>query len=292
MISNRQTTSGRIRNRSWARTVAMVAGAASALIASPTTVASTDSSPSYPVAFDQPAASAAVIPLTPLTDVASIDATVTINASGTVNGKPTQGELTAILTTNDEDRSRVEVTGSLLGDVIAQVGGNALKLFRPNRVSLYAVPEGTYAVLSSLFDLCVVPEDSSTADTFDQLSPQRLLATLTSSDVARGTFVGDETLNGVPVKHYVIDGDAFLAAAKASADPNVSAFAESLHSASDADLYLAADTGYPVAYRGGFSGTFEPLNFDGDLTVAVDVTSLNANTPVDVPGACDHPVSR
>ncbi len=30
------------------------------------------------------------------------------------------------------------------------------------------------------------------------------------SDVARGTLVGDESLNGVAVKHYVIDGPTFL----------------------------------------------------------------------------------
>jgi len=36
---------------------------------------------------------------------------------------------------------------------------------------------------------------------------------LTSSDVARGKLVGAETLNGAPVKRYVINGDAFLAAA-------------------------------------------------------------------------------
>jgi hypothetical protein len=251
-----------------------------------------DHSPSARNAFDQPASSPGPIPVTSLAGLGSIDATVTITADGTVNGKPTQGDLTATLTTNDEGRSKVEVTGSLLGDVVAQVGGSALKLFRPNRLSLYAVPEGTYAVLSSLFDVCVVPEDASTAGALDQLSPQRLLTTLTSGDVARGTFVGDETLNGVAVKHYLVDGATFLAAAQASSDPDLSAFAQTLRSVSDADLYVAADTGYPVAYQGGFSGTFDPLSFDGDLTLSAELTSVGANTPVTVPGACDHPISR
>ncbi|MET0773701.1 MAG: hypothetical protein ABWZ82_11490 [Candidatus Limnocylindrales bacterium] len=244
------------------------------------------------MAFDQPAPSAAPIPVASLAGLGSLDATVTITVDGTVDGKPTQGDLTAALTTNDEGRSKVEVTGSLLGDVVAQVGGSALNLFRPDRLSLYAVPEGTYAVLSSLLDMCVVPEDATTAGALDQLSPQRLLTTLTSGDVARGTFLGDETLNGMAVKHYLIDGDTFLTAARASSDPDLSAFAASLRSVSDADLYVAADTGYPVAYRGGFSGTFEPLSFDGDLTVSAELTSVGANTPVTLPGACDHPISR
>ena len=38
------------------------------------------------------------------------------------------------------------MTGSLLGDVVARVGGSAVKLFRPKKVSIYSVPEGTYVV--------------------------------------------------------------------------------------------------------------------------------------------------
>ncbi len=78
--------------------------------------------------------------------------------------------------------------------------------------------------------------------------------------------MGEETIDGVPVSHYSIDGAAFLAAAQASADPNVQAFAASITSASDADLYVSA-AGYPVAYRGSFVGAFAPLAFEGDLTV-------------------------
>jgi hypothetical protein len=241
--------------------------------------------------FQQPASPGEPIPITPLTGVTSLDATVVLNAAGTVDGKPTTGDLTAKLTTNDQAMSQIDVTGSLLGDVVSKVGGSAVKLFRPSKTSVYVVPEGAYAVVSGLFDVCVKAKDSSAIDALDQLSPQGLMTILTSSDVARGTFVGDEDLNGTPVKHYVINGEAFLAAAKASSDPTVNTFAQSLTSATDADLYVAADTGYPVAYRGGFSGTFEPLKFDGDLTVQIDVTGINDNTPVTLPGACDHPVS-
>jgi len=241
--------------------------------------------------FQEQASPGGVIPLTPLTGLTSLDATVTINVDGTVNGKPTQGDLTAILTSNDQYMSQIDVTGSLLGAVVAQVGGSAVSLFRPSKVSVYTVPEGTYAVVTGLLDLCVKPKDSTATAALDQLSPQSLMATLTNSDVARGTFVGDETLNGTPVKHYVIDGGAFLAAAQASSDPNLHLFGQSLRSATDADLYVAADGGYPVAYRGGYSGTFEPLTFDGDFTVQVDLTGINNNTPVTLPAACDKPIS-
>ena len=243
------------------------------------------------MAFQQQASTGEPIPLSPLTDLTSFDATVVIEADGTVDGEPTQGDLTVELSTNDQAMSRFDITGSLLGDVVAQVGGKAVSLFRPESVSVYTVPEGTFAVVAGLFDVCVKVEDPEVTEVLAQLSPQFLLSTLTSSDVARGTFAGDETLDGTPVEHYVIDGEAFIAAAQGSADPQVSSFAQSLLSATDADVYVAADGRYPVAYRGGFGGTFEPLEFDGDLTVQIDLTGVNGNTDVVLPSSCDTPIS-
>ncbi len=232
------------------------------------------------------------IPMTSLADLTSLDAVVTITADGSMNGKQMSGDLTATLTSNDQQQSQIDVTGSLLGPVAAQVGGKLVGLFRPNEVSAYTLSDSTYIVVSGLTDVCVKPTDNVATEALGQLSPQTLMETLTSSDVARGRFVGDETLDGAAVKHYVIDGTQFLAAAQsASTDPAVQAFAESLLSAGDADLYVSADTGYPVSYRGSFSGTYEPLELDGDFTVQIDLTAVNANTLVELPGACDHPIA-
>jgi hypothetical protein len=99
-------------------------------------------------------------------------------------------------------------------------------------------------------------------------------------------------LNGRAVKHYVIDGNAFLAAAQQSADPNVRTFGQALRSAQDADLDVDAQGGYPVAFRGSYSGTFDPLKFDGDFSVQIDLTGVNTNTPVNLPPACNNPISR
>lgn len=258
--------------------VATVIAALSFVVASSSAVAGADAPAGDP------------IPLTPLSGITSLEATVNIGVDGSVDGEPTQGDLTAQLTSH-AGASRIDVTGSLLGEVVAQVGGSAVNLFRPKKVSVYAVPEGTYVVLDALIDVCVKPGDSKATQALDQLSPQVLMDSLTGSDVARGTFVGDEDLDGMPVKHYVIDGDEFLAAASASSDPNVTLFAQSLQSATDADLYVSADDGYPVAYRGGFGGAFEPLKFEGDLTVQIDLTSINAGSEITLPGSCDRPIT-
>ena len=109
--------------------------------------------------------------------------------------------------------------------------------------------------------------------------------------MARGKLVGKEILNGRPVLHYIIDGDTFLAAAKKSSDPQLKAFAEGLWAAEDADLYVDVQGGYPVAFRGGYSGAYEPLKFAGVFEVQIELTGVNTNTPVELPPSCNDPIS-
>ena len=154
------------------------------------------------------------------------------------------------------------------------------------------MPQGTYIVANGLFPVCVKTATADATGTLDDVSPQGLLQMLTNSDVARGTLSGEEVLNGQIVNHYVIDGEAFLAAAQASSDPKLKAFGEALWSAGDADLYLDSKTGYPVAFRNSYSGTYEPLKFEGDFDVQIELTGVNNNTPVKLPAACNNPISR
>ena len=233
-----------------------------------------------------------VIPLKPIAGLTSLNATVKLDVNGLINGKRAQGDLTALLTTNDQGKSQITVSGSLLGDIAAEVGGSLVGLFTPSKVDIYKMPDGVYVVINGLFPVCVKPKDVKATTALDEMSPQSLLSMLTSTDVARGKLVGEETLNGVPVKHYVINGDAFLAAAQKSSDPKLKAFGESLWSAEDADLYVDAKGGYPVAFSGSYSGEYEPLKFEGDFNVQVELTGVNTNTPVNLPASCNKPISR
>ena len=232
-----------------------------------------------------------VIPLKSIDNLPSLNATVKIEVNGLINGKRAQGDLNAVLTTNDQKKSQVTVTGSLLGDIAAQVGGSLVGLFTPSKVDLYKVPDGAYIVVNGLLPICIKPKLSESTTALDDLSPQSLLSMLTSSDVARGKLVGEETLNGILVKHYVLNGEAFLAAAQKSSDPKLKAFAEALWSAEDADLYIDAKGGYPVAFSGSFSGEYEPLKFEGDFTVDIQLTGMNTNTPVNLPSSCNKPIT-
>ena len=233
-----------------------------------------------------------VIPLKSIAELSSLNATVTIDVNGLIDGQRAQGDLTALLATNDQGKSKVTVSGGLLGDIAAQVGGSVVGLFTPSKVDLYKVPQGAYVVVNGLFPLCVKPDAANATEALDKLSPSGLLDMLTSSDVARGELVGEETLNGVPVKHYVIDGDAFLVAAQNSADPQLRAFGEALWSAENIHLYVDAAGGYPVALSGSYSGAFEPLKFEGDFDVAIELTDVNANNRIDLPSSCNKPISR
>jgi hypothetical protein len=232
------------------------------------------------------------IPLQSLEGLTSLNATVNLDVNGLIDGKRTEGNLTGLLATNDQKKSRITVSGGLLGELAAKVGGSLVGLFTPSKVDIYKVPDGTYIVVNGLFPMCIKPKALNATAALDDMSPKSLLTMLTSSDVARGKFVGNETLNGVPVKHYVINGDAFLAAARKSSDPKLREFGQALWSAEDADLYLDAKTGYPIAFSGQYSGSYDPLKFQGDFGVQLEVTGVNTNPAVDLPSSCNNPISQ
>ncbi len=232
-----------------------------------------------------------VIPIKPISGLTSLDATAQIQVNGLINGKRAVGDLNAVLSTNDKGMSRITVTGGLLGQVATQVGGSLVGLFTPSSVDIYKSPQGTYIVVNSLFPVCVKPADSKATAQIDDMSPQSLLGMLTNSDVARGRLVGQEKLNGQTVNHYVIDGDTFLAAAQKSKNLQLKAFGDALWSAEDADLYVDAKGGYPVAFFGSYSGAYDPLKFEGDFDVQIELTGINANTPVSLPAACNKPIT-
>jgi hypothetical protein len=231
------------------------------------------------------------IPLKPLSGLTSLDATVNLSTNGMLSDKRVQGDLTATVSTNNQGSSKIVVTGPLLGDIVAQVGGSAMSLFTPSQVQIYKVPEGTYIVVKSLFDVCIKPKAANSTEAMDQMNPQKLMDMFTSKDVARGTFAGNETLKGAAVKHYVIDGPTFLAAAQNSKDKTLSTFGKSLWSAKNTDLYVSS-AGYPVALQGSYSGLFDPLKFQGDFDVQIEVTGVNQNTPIKLPSSCNNPISQ
>ena len=233
-----------------------------------------------------------VIPLKSIAGLTSLNATVDINVNGLINGQRAQGDLNAVLTTNDQGKSQATISGSLLGQLATQVGGSLVGLFTPSSVDVYKVPKGTYVVVNSFFPVCVKPADPKATAALDDMSPQGMMSMLTSSDVARGKYIGEETLNGVKVKHYVVNGETFLTAAQNSSDPKLKAFGDALWTAEDADLYVDSKGGYPVAFSGSYSGEYEPLKFQGDFTVDIQLTGVNTNTPVNLPASCNKPISQ
>ena len=231
------------------------------------------------------------IPLTPLGDLTSLEATATLSATGSMMGEEIAGDLLVQLVGDEQGQYRVDITGDLLGPVAAQVGGKLVKLFRPKQVSVYVVEDGNYVVVSGLTDLCVKTEDTATTEALSQLSPRTLMTILTDSDVANGSLVGPESLDGVPVDHYVIDGPDFLTAARASSEPTVQTFGQALRDAGDAAIYIDAETGYPVRYEGAFSGAYEPVGLDGDFSVRLDLAKVGTDSIVTLPKACATPIS-
>jgi hypothetical protein len=100
----------------------------------------------------------AVIPMKSIDGLSSLDANVSLNVNGLINGERAQGDLTAVVTTNDQGKSKINVSGGLLGQIAAQVGGSLVGLFTPSNVDIFKVPQGTYVVVNGLFPLCAKPE--------------------------------------------------------------------------------------------------------------------------------------
>jgi hypothetical protein len=229
------------------------------------------------------------IPLKSISDLTSLNATVKINANGLIKDQRTQGDLTAELTTSEQG-SKITVTGPLLGDIAAQVGGSLVGLFTPSSIDIYKVPQGNYIVVNSLIPVCIKPSSPKATAAFDELSPQNLLGMFTNSDVARGKLADKMTVNGVPVNHYVINGEAFLTAAQKSQDEKLKAFGDALWKAKDADLYVDAKGGYPLAFSGSYSGSYDPLKFQGDFDVQIELTGINQGASVKLPAVCNKPI--
>ncbi len=252
--------------------------------------ASTLSAPVAPVALPAPLPGEP-IPLRPITDLTSFNATVRLDVNGRIDGKRAQGQLTGVML-NNQDKNRITVSGGLLRTLAAKLGGPLAGLVTPPKLDIYAVPDGAYIFVDALFTACIKPKVLNASGWLQQVSPQGLLILLTDGDVARGKLVGEVTLNGVRVKHYVIDGDAFLAAARKSQHPKLRTFGEGLRSAEDADVYVDAKSGYPVAFRGKYTGEYAPIGLDGNLGVQIDLTGINTAPAVDLPALCNKPLDR
>ncbi len=232
-----------------------------------------------------------VIPLKPVTGLSSLTATAKINANGLINNENAQGDLNAVIATNNKGESKITVTGSLLGTIAAQVGGSVVGLFTPSSVDIYKVPQGNFIVVNSLFTVCIKPSDPAATEAMGEFSPQGMMSMLTNREVARGKLVGQESYNGAILDHYVLNGDAFLAAAKKSRDPKLKSFGDALWDAGDADLYVDAEGRYPVAFQNEFSGSYDPLKFEGNFDVSIQLTGVNTNPAITLPAACNNPIT-
>lgn len=236
-----------------------------------------------------PTSASEPIPLQGIEHLDSFEALVDLAVNGLTRSERTQGDLKGVMVVNGP-ASKVTVSGSLLGEIAAQIGGSIIGLFTPASVDLYKMPGSAYIVISEPFAMCIKPNAPKAIAVLDELSPESLLLLLTGSDVARGRLVGELTLHGRRVNHYIIDGDAFVQAARASADPRLRAFGEGLWSAGDADLFIDAVAGFPVAFQGAYRGVFEPLRFQGEFAVRIELTGVNTNKPVELPASCDAPI--
>ena len=268
--------------------LALVLGAAG--VAAPTLSTVTLSALAAPTKSPTPPSDA--IPLKPISDLKSLNATVELNVNGLIDGERAQGDLTGLLTANDQKKSKITISGSLLGDIAAQVGGSLVGLFTPSKVDLYKVPDGAFVVLGGLLPVCIKPDVPKATETLDEMSPASLLSMLTNSDVARGEFVGNETLNGRPGQALCSGWRGLSWPRPRRATMSNSSPLPTRCGRRKTPIFRGREGGLPVAFRGSFSGEYEPLGFEGDFDVNIELTDINTNSPVSLPKACNKPISQ
>ena len=74
------------------------------------------------------------IPLKSIEGLSSLNATVKLDVNGKINGKKTKGDLDALLASNDQKKSKITVSGSLLGPSPPRSAGRCSVCSRPPRL--------------------------------------------------------------------------------------------------------------------------------------------------------------
>jgi hypothetical protein len=156
--------------------------------------------------------------------------------------------------------------------------------------AVYRLSGGSYLLYQFASDTyidCVKLSDPDAQDPFYQhQTPFESLLQMTQRFLY-GSLVGEEEVNGVPVRHYVLDEAAFNAAALADDSQEVRNTLGKVK-LTGGDVYLARDGNYVVRLGAGYQGTVQGLEpgLSGDLRLDFDLTRPEGENGVGMPEAC------
>ncbi len=244
----------------------------------------------------QPPAELEELEFKPIEDsvkVETLRSVITLDFNGqSTEDNPVKGEMIIDVISNEPEEQRAMVMeGSALLDVM---GEDELAGVKPQRIGAYLLDGAAYLLIQGEeggMNVCLKSSDTSKAPDFSSLSPQGLLSSFAEDQQLVGRFAGEETINGIPARHYVLDAEATNAAAAKSSN-RATREAAKVQQLVAGDVWMASDGGYAVKFAADYQGTIQAFDFIGDLRLEFEIFDLNSGIQVTLPKACENAIEQ
>lgn len=233
-------------------------------------------------------AEAGVIPFRAITETVkplnSIETTIKLVFKGkNFSGKIADGELNMSARNNLlKKQSALAFGGSLATTIL----GDAAATLQATSIGIYELGGFSYTTITGAQELCI-KQKIDPAKPSGTMSPEAIVGTLGSEKTPiYGTLAGNETVNGVPARKYIIDP------VKTQASIIKTGKDEFYKNASitGGEVYVAADGGYLLGMVMDLAGKYNEFKLDGTMKVSMDIGNINGNVEVTLPKSCDNPL--
>jgi hypothetical protein len=230
-----------------------------------------------------PDAGIIVQPISKDSTIKSYRTTINMNLDGVSAGKVSKGDLNAdVQSLPASKKQSAAISGSQMGQLLSPfLGGIPV-----NKLTLFMFDKTVYALAQSLLTVCATPKNPIAG--MDQLknglSADQLITGLTGSNKIYGTLVGEETVNGIPSRHYKLDVNKMNQLAKQNKQDLT---------LKSGDIWLAKNGGYVTRFNGDMNGALNKsagVDFKGNVKMQLNVGDLNKITDIPLPGQCSRPI--
>ncbi len=233
-------------------------------------------------------AGAGVIPFRAITETVkplnSIETTIKLAFKGKdFNGKIADGELNMSARNNLLKKQAALAFG---GSLAAAIMGDAAATLQATSIGVYELGGFSYTTITGAQELCIKQKIDPTKPS-STMSPEAIVGTLGSDKTPiYGTLAGNETVNGVPARKYIIDPVKTQASIVKTGKDDFYKNA----SITGGEVYVAADGGYLLRMTMDLAGKYNDFKRDGAMKVSMDIGNINGNVEVTLPKSCDNPL--
>ncbi len=223
-------------------------------------------------------------PISNTLSIRSYKTVVNMKLDGQSSGRIAKGDFNAEVQTDLTNRRQsIAIGGSLVPILL----GRYLQGIPVGGLTVYLIAGKPYVVAQALIlRVCAVP--GSQIAGLDQLSSglsaEVFLSQLTGSNKIYGTLVGNETVNGIPTRHYKLDVKTINALAR---QRGATAQLKS------GDVWIATQGDYIVRMVVDGTGNLAAntgVDFSGNVNLTLNVSDLNRIPPIQLPSQCNNPV--